>query len=177
MRFASLLIALLGTGCYGAGVDDGDEGSGGSTSRGGTTGSGGSFHAPGCGEERFSLLGTVNGQALEYSGDLNGHAWIQGGDPSTLDTPFAGGGSFHAEWPDVVADGQITTIIGWVALPPGGTRAGETLNFASGTMTKLDAAVTFELGSLSVDVVCVSEPCPDEVVEGAIAGCVEWTDL
>jgi hypothetical protein len=184
MRVAFLVFALTCTGCYGTSGDGGDDDSGAGARGGSGSGASGGSAATGgsggivsdCAEETYSLEGTINGQPLTYAGALDGHAWIQGGDLSTLDTPFLEGGSFHAEWAGFVAEGGSTECAGFTELPPGGTRAGETLNFGSGTLNKFGATVTFELGDLSEEVTCDMAPCPDELIEGEIHGCVRWTE-
>lgn len=158
-----VVIAFACAGCYGGGDDDGNGGGNGASVT--------------CAEDEFALEGTLDGVEVSARGALGGHAWIQSNDYKTLDTPFEGGGSFHAEWPEIVADGETTSILGSVVMPPGAQRAGETLNYASGSMTKLDNGVTFTLAELASQVTCVTDPCPAEAVDGSLRGCVMWQDI
>jgi hypothetical protein len=127
-----------------------------------------------CGPDRFAISGTLEGESIPHSGELSGHSWIQSSAGSTLDTPFEGGGSFHAEWQKVVSDGETFTATGSVTLPPSGPRGGETLEYASGTLTKRDDGVTFTLNGLTASVQCITAPCPNATVQGSLRGCVEW---
>ncbi|HYJ09405.1 MAG TPA: hypothetical protein VEX18_10360 [Polyangiaceae bacterium] len=127
-----------------------------------------------CGPDRFVISGTLDGETVSHSGELGGHGWIQSSAGSSLDTPFEGGGSFHAEWQEVVADGETFTANGSINLPPSGPRGGETLEYASGTLTKRDDGVTFTLNGLTASVQCIAAPCPNSTVQGSLRGCVEW---
>jgi hypothetical protein len=153
-----LVGALLGCG----GSDDDDDGA--------VNGSSNLVCAP----DEFIVQGTLEGASISHRGNLQGHAWIQSTDYKSLDTPFEGGGSFHAEWPEVVADGDSTSITGTVTLPPSGEHGGETVSFAAGLMTKRDNGVSFDVSELAIEVTCASAPCPAEAASGALSGCVEW---
>jgi hypothetical protein len=163
LAFVSVLLVPALTGCFGGGDDD-DDGSG-------------NVQAPSCVADEFAIQGTLQGEAIDHRGTLGGHAWIQGSDPSTLDTPFDGGGSLHAEWSNIVADGGTTAIMGTIVLPPSGSFGGQTIDFASGSLTKRDDGVQYQASQLSLAVTCVTAPCPGESVEGALAGCVEWEPI
>lgn len=139
---------------------------------GGSTGS--PLNAPTCAEDEYVIEGTLDGEVVNHRGNLTSHAWIQGGDPSTLDVGFEGGGDLHAEWPDVVARGDSTTITGAITLPPSGARGGQTVDAASGTMVPNDNIVQLELRGLSVAVTCITAPCPPESVQGSLSACVHW---
>lgn len=127
-----------------------------------------------CEPDTFRISGTLDGAAVSHEGMLGGHGWIQSSAGSTLDTPFEGGGSFHAEWMKVVADGETFSAAGNINLPAAGPRGGETLEYASGSLTKRDDGVTFELSGLSASVQCIAAPCPASTVQGTLRGCVEW---
>jgi hypothetical protein len=146
----------------GSGSDDDDAG----------PGSGGSRLV--CAEREFKLEGELGGKSVSHQGTLDGHAWIQGSKPSTLDVSFEGGGSVHTEWPDVIARGSSTAVTGSITLPPSGAHAGETLQAEAGTMTALENGATFELTALSVEVQCIAPPCPADAIEGTLAGCIDW---
>jgi hypothetical protein len=130
-----------------------------------------------CGADRFVFNGTLDGESVSHGGELSGHSWNQSSAPRTLDTPFEGGGSFHAEWQKLVSDGETFTATGSVNLPPSGARGGETLEFASGTLTKHDDGVTFTLNGLTASVQCIAAPCPNATVQGSLRGCIEWAPI
>lgn len=127
-----------------------------------------------CQPDTFRIRGTLDSEAVSHEGKLDGHSWIQSSASKTLDTPFEGGGSFHAEWMKVVADGETFSATGNINLPAAGARGGETLEYASGSLTKRDDGVIFELGGLSASVQCIVAPCPTSAIEGTLGGCVEW---
>ncbi len=143
----------------------------------GSGSNGGPLNGPSCAEDEFALSGTVDGQPVAYRGSLTSHAWIQGTDPSTLDVGFAGGGSVHTEWMNVVAEGDTTTVSGSVTFPPSGPQSGQTVDGAAGFMSKNDNLVQFELTELSIAVACLTSPCPPQPVEGTVSGCVRWQDI
>lgn len=126
-----------------------------------------------CAEGTFALDGTLDGQAVSHQGELAGIVWVQGGTP-TFDTSFSTGGSLHIEWAQAIADGATTGVTGRLTLPPDGARAGETLDSASGSMTKLDEGIEFVLRDLSVSVACVTAPCAGDPVAGSVRGCAQW---
>jgi hypothetical protein len=160
LLFALLLFALLVGGCSGDEGDDDDSNGGGIT--------------PSCAAGEFALEGTLDGQAVSQRGSVGQVQWLQGSEPNLLEAAFDGGGSLHAEWPEVVARGDTTTITGSIVLPPGGPRSGETLNYGSGSMQALEDAVTFELSALTAEVTCDTAPCNDEIVDGNLRGCAAW---
>jgi hypothetical protein len=125
-----------------------------------------------CAPGELAIEGTLAGEAVSHRGALNGYAWIQLG-MGTLDTSFEGGGSFHAQWSKLVGDGETFVATGNITLPSPGPRAGETLDYASGTFTKLDGGVRFKVGEFKHSVQCVTAPCPSEAVDGSLQGCVE----
>jgi hypothetical protein len=164
-RFRFLLCSAVAVaGCSGSDDDDGND-----TSGDPVTAS--------CEVGTFSLRGSVDGQAVSYDGEMDGHAWIQAGSQNTFDGMFMGGGTVHTEWQMLVADGVTTTVTGYVTFPSGGVRGGETLDSMSGSMTKNDDEVRFELTALSASVQCVTEPCPPDEVDGTIEGCVHWEPI
>ena len=161
-------LLLLGTlltlaGCSGNSAGDG--------------GSGGPGNGPVCAADQFIVTGMLDGEAVEHSGALSGHAWIQSSTGSFLDIPFEGGGSFHAEWDGLVADNQTFAASGTIILPVGGPHGGGTLDYTSGSLTKHDQGVSFELAGLSSSVQCVTTPCPGSAVQGTLQGCVEWAPI
>jgi hypothetical protein len=159
MRQCFLLIGfLIFTAC------SSDSGDGNGPAGGGTT----------CAADEFMVTGTLDGDAVSHQGVLDGHAWVQASAGSTLDTPFEGGGSFHAAWSKVVADGETFTATGNINLPVGGPHGGETLDYSSGSLTKLDDEVRFEISGLSASVTCIAAPCPNGAVAGSLQGCVHW---
>jgi hypothetical protein len=158
-RILGLVAAYVLAGCSGSGDGEGSEANG---------------NLAACEPDTFRITGTLDGEAVSHSGELGGHGWIQSSAGSTLDTPFEGGGSFHAEWQKVVADGETFTATGNVNLPVTGPRGGETLEYASGSLTKRDDGVTFTLGGLTASVQCITAPCPNGAVQGSLQGCVEW---
>lgn len=125
-----------------------------------------------CAPDEFAIEGSLDGEAVSHEGTLSGYAWSQLG-TGTLDASFDGGGKVHAEWPKLVADGQTFMATGNITLPATGAHAGETLDFASGTFTKLDGGVRFKVTAFELNVQCVTEPCPSGAVEGTLQGCVE----
>lgn len=125
-----------------------------------------------CAPDGFAIEGSLDGEAVSHEGTLSRYAWSQLG-AGTLDASFEGGGSVHAEWPNLVADGQTFTATGNIALPATGAHAGETLVYGSGTFTKLDGGVRFKVSAFELNVQCVTEPCPSGAVEGTLQGCVE----
>lgn len=157
-RIFGLALACVLVGCSG-GDGEGGEANGGLMA---------------CEPDTFRITGTLDGEAISHSGELGGHGWVQSSAGSTLDTPFEGGGSFHAEWQGVVADGETFTATGNVNLPVTGPRGGETLEYASGSLTKRDDGVTFTLSGLTASVQCIAAPCPNGAVQGSLQGCVEW---
>lgn len=151
--FFSLLLAC---GCAGGSDGDDDGGSGDKT----------------CAPDEFALEGSLDGEAVSHRGALSSYAWAQI-NTGTLDTSFEGGGSFHAEWQKLVADGQTFSATGRLTLPAAGPHGAETLDYASGTFTKLDGGVRFKVTALELNVQCVTAPCPSDAVEGTLEGCVE----
>lgn len=137
----------------------------------------GSGNVMACEPDTFRITGTLDGEEVSHTGELGGHGWIQSSAGSTLDTPFEGGGSFHAEWQKVVADGETFTATGNINLPVSGPHGGETLDYASGSLTKRDDGVTFTLNGLTANVQCITAPCPNGAVQGSLQGCVEWTPI
>src|SRR5687768_17066086 len=106
-RLHALLMCLTFVpACGGSDGDDDSPGSGGA--------------ALSCAEDEFKLAGTLDGEAVSHQGALAGHAWIQGSKPSTLTASFEGGGSVRTEWPDVIARGRTTAVVGSITLPPSG---------------------------------------------------------
>lgn len=138
---------------------------------------GGPLNGPSCAENEFVLTGALDGQPVDYRGTLVSHAWIQGTDPSTLDVGFGGGGSLHTEWMSVVAEGDTTTVAGSVTFPASGPQSGQTIDAATGSMSKNDNLVQFELTELSIAVACITSPCPPQPVEGTVSGCVRWQKI
>jgi hypothetical protein len=152
-----LIFGLLLTGaCAGGSDGDGAGGSGAMT----------------CAPDEFALEGSLDGEAVSHRGQLSGYAWGQI-KTGTLDTSFEGGGSFHAEWQKLVNDGQTFAATGNVTLPAAGPHGGDTLDYASGTFTKLDGGVRFKVSGFELDVQCITEPCPSGAVAGTLEGCVE----
>jgi hypothetical protein len=156
-----LALAVLLSGC---GSDDGGAGqvAGGSTV---------------CAADAFAISGTLEGEPVSASGELRGHAFVQGGTPSTFDTEFEGGGRMHMSWSGIVRNGGTTAVTGSITLPPGGARGGFTLNAASGSMTKLEDEVRFDLAGLTESVQCIAPPCPEDLVAGSLAGCAHWAHI
>jgi hypothetical protein len=164
-RLHALLVCLTFVPACGGSDDDDNEG----------PGSGGARLT--CAEDEFKLAGTIDGAAVSHQGNLAGHAWIQGSKPSTLDVSFEGGGSVHTEWPDVIARGSTTSVVGSITLPPSGPRAGETFEADAGSMTALEDGASFELTELTIQVQCINPPCPADPVEGTLEGCVRFPDF
>jgi hypothetical protein len=127
-----------------------------------------------CAADEFVITGMLDGEAVSHQGMLGGHAWVQASAGRTLDTPFEGGGSFHAEWAKVVADGETFAATGTINLPASGPHGGETLSYGSGSLTKLDDEVRFEISGLTASVACIAAPCPNSAVAGSLQGCVHW---
>jgi hypothetical protein len=125
-----------------------------------------------CAPGEFALEGSLDGEAVSHRGALGNYAWGQL-KTGTLETSFEGGGSFHAEWQMLVADGQTFAATGRVTLPAAGPRGGETLDYASGTFTKLDGGVRFNVSELGLNVQCIIAPCPSGPVAGSLQGCME----
>jgi hypothetical protein len=163
-RLAALLLGLSLLPACGSGSDDDDD----------DVGPGSSGSELVCATREFKLEGELGGQSVSHQGTLNGHAWIQGSDPSTLDVTFEDGGSVHTEWPDVIARGSTTAVTGSLTLPPSGPHAGETLQAAAGMMKALEDGATFELTELSTQVQCFAPPCPADSIDGTLAGCINW---
>jgi hypothetical protein len=153
-----VLAALLTFACGGG--DDSDE----------KGGSGSMTCAPG----ELALDGSLDGEAVSYRGPLKVYAWTQLG-RGKLDASFAEGGSFHAEWAQLVGNGTTFSATGSITLPPTEPHAGETLAYDSGTFTKLDGGVRFKVSGFKLNVQCISAPCPSEDVIGTLQGCVEPT--
>jgi hypothetical protein len=147
---------LLACACGGGSDDEGGGGSGDMT----------------CAPDELAIEGSLDGEAVSYRGALSSYAWSQV-KTGTLNASFEGGGSFHAEWQKLVADGQTFAASGSISMPVAGPRGGETLDYASGTFTKLDGGVRFKLGAFELKVQCITEPCPSGAVEGTLQGCVE----
>jgi hypothetical protein len=150
-----LIFGLLLTGACGGGDDE--DGASGSVT---------------CASDEFAIEGSLDGEAVSHRGALSSYAWIQISEKK-LDTSFEGGGSFHAEWAQLVGDGQTFAATGNITLPATGPRSGETLDYASGTLTKLDGGVSFKLTGFKLNIQCITEPCPSGAVEGTLQGCVE----
>jgi hypothetical protein len=125
-----------------------------------------------CAPDEFAIEGSLDGEAVSHRSALSGYVWSQIG-TGTLDTSFEDGGKFHAEWHQPVNDGATFAATGHITLPGGGPRGGETLDYASGTFTKLDGGVRFKVSELSLNIQCVTAPCPSGDVEGTLQGCVE----
>lgn len=130
-----------------------------------------------CAEGAFQLKGTLDGQAVSAQGTVKGHTWQQFSSPNTLDASFDPASSVHAEWAQLVAEGETTAITGSVTMPAGGPHGGETLNSTSGRLTKLGDEVRFEFAELGVSVQCIQAPCPDSPVEGSLGGCLHWMHI
>jgi hypothetical protein len=147
---------LLACGCAGGSDGDGEGRSGDMT----------------CAPDEFALEGSLDGEAVSHRGPLDRYAWAQI-NTGTFDTSFEGGGSLHAEWQNLVADGQTFSATGRLTLPAAGPHGAETLDYASGVFTKLDGGVRFKLTAFASNVQCVMAPCPSGPVEGTLEGCVE----
>lgn len=159
---AGLSAALLLTAC---GSDSGP-------------GAGGPGAGAACAEGAFDLSGTLDGQTVSQSGTLKSHLWEQLGSNDKLDATFDPVSSVHAEWTGLVADGQTTAITaGSVTMPAGAPHGGETLNAASGTLTKQTDSVSFEFTDLTAAVTCVTAPCPATPVTGTLDGCLHWQHI
>jgi hypothetical protein len=156
-RSWSVFVLLLVCACGGDGSDE-DSGSGNMT----------------CAPGELAIEGSLGGEAASHRGALRGYSWTQLGS-GKLDTTFEEGGSFHAEWPQLVGDGATFAATGSITMPSTGPRAGETLDYASGTFTKLDGGVRFKVSGFTLSVQCVTAPCPSEAVEGTLRGCAEPT--
>ena len=77
----------------------------------------------------------------------------------------------------VVAEGDTTTVAGSVTFPASGPQSGQTVDAATGSMSKNDNLVQFELTELSIGVACITSPCPPQPVEGTVSGCVRWQKI
>jgi hypothetical protein len=156
MRRHCLLLGLLLTGACSDGSGDGNGGSGDMT----------------CEPDELALEGSLDGEAVSHRAALTGYAWSQI-NQGTLDASFEGGGRFRAEWQKLVSDGQTFAAAGSITLPATGPHATETLDYASGTFTKLDGGVRFKVSGFTQNVQCIMAPCPTGAVEGTLQGCVE----
>lgn len=148
---------LLACACGGGSDDEGEDG--------------GSGNVP-CVPGELAIEGSLDGEAVSHRGALTGYAWSQLS-KGTLDTSFEGGGQFHAGWQGLVADGQTFAATGNITLPTTGPHGGETLDYASGTFTKLDDGVRFKVTGFEQNVQCITAPCPSGAVDGTLQGCVE----
>jgi hypothetical protein len=157
-RWCLFFGLLLTCACAGGsdGDGDGDGGSGDMT----------------CAPDEFAIEGSLDGEAVSHRGALSGYAWAQI-NTGRLDTSFEGGGSFHAEWQKLVADGQTFSATGNITLPAAGPHGAETLDYASGTFTKLDGGVRFQVSGFKLNVQCIMAPCPSGAVDGTLQGCAE----
>ncbi|HKO48502.1 MAG TPA: hypothetical protein VJV79_12310 [Polyangiaceae bacterium] len=156
MRRPCLVFAVLLTVACGGTDSDENAGSGNMT----------------CAPDELAIEGSLDGQAVSYRGALNSYAWTQLGS-GKLDVSFEKGGSFHAQWPQLVADGATFSATGSITLPTTVAHSGETLDYGEGTFTKLDRGVRFNVSGFELSVQCITAPCPSEAVEGALRGCVE----
>jgi hypothetical protein len=152
-----LLFGLLLTCACGGGSDDDDMVDSGNVT---------------CAPDELAIEGSLDGEAVSHRSELSGYVWSQIG-TGTLDASFEEGGKFHAEWQQPVNDGATFAAIGNITLPSSGPRGGETLDYASGTFTKLDGGVRFKVSGFKLDVQCITAPCPSGSVEGTLQGCVE----
>ena len=125
-----------------------------------------------CAPDELAIEGSLDGEAISHRSELSGYIWSQIG-TGTLDASFEDGGKFHAEWQQPVNDGATFPATGNITFPIGVPHGGETLDYASGTFTKLDGGVTFKVTGFKLNVQCLVAPCPSEEVEGTLQGCVE----
>lgn len=118
---------------------------------------------PACESRKMTLDGEVDGASVAGSYGTHGYSFMQG-DTGSFTGSFGEDGDFSFTWKGAVANGEMTRIQGWIALP------GNQGTYCVGPESRMlvgDDSWRFELVGLA------KGTCPGVATSGTIRACFD----
>ena len=123
-----------------------------------------------CTSGMLTLLGELDGQAVDASTPATSWSFQQLSLPHTLDVP-GDGSVLHLEWTGLISIGGTGPASGRVIMPASAPHPGETICGAAGTLKDEEVSDSRTNYRFTLTDLSLGPTCPGTALAGSLAGC------